>query len=59
MTGGAKLKLKNFINGEPVDAADGATEEVVNPANGDVIAEAPLSGPEDVDRAVAAATKAG
>jgi betaine-aldehyde dehydrogenase len=48
-------KLKNFINGEPVDAADGATEAVLNPATAEPIAEAPLSGPEDVDRAVAAA----
>jgi betaine-aldehyde dehydrogenase len=48
-------KLQNFIDGELVDAADGATEEVTNPANGEVIAEMPLSGGEDVDRAVAAA----
>jgi betaine-aldehyde dehydrogenase len=48
-------KLQNFINGELVDPADGATEEVVNPANGEPIAEAPLSTAEDVDRAVKAA----
>jgi betaine-aldehyde dehydrogenase len=51
-------KLRNFIGGEAVDAADGATEEVVNPATGEVIAEAPLSTKADVDAAVAAATKA-
>ena len=51
----SKTKLQNFIDGELVDAADGATEEVVNPANGEVIAEMPLSGEEDVNRAVAAA----
>jgi betaine-aldehyde dehydrogenase len=51
----SKTKLQNFIDGELVDAADGATEEVMNPANGEVIAEMPLSGEEDVNRAVAAA----
>ncbi len=51
-------KLQNFINGELVDPADGATEEVVNPATGEPIAEAPLSTEEDVDRAVKAARAA-
>jgi betaine-aldehyde dehydrogenase len=50
-----KTKLQNFIDGELVDAADGASEEVTNPANGEVIAEMPLSSEEDVNRAVAAA----
>ena len=54
----AKTKLQNFIDGEFVDAADGATEEVTNPANGEGIAEMPLSTEEDVDRAVAAAKRA-
>jgi betaine-aldehyde dehydrogenase len=53
-----KTKLQNFIDGEFVDAADGATEEVTNPANGEAIAEMPLSTEEDVDRAVAAAKRA-
>ena len=48
-------KLQNFIDGEFVDPADGETEEVLNPATGEAIAEAPLSTAEDVDRAVAAA----
>jgi betaine-aldehyde dehydrogenase len=48
-------KLHNFIDGQLVDPADGATEQVVNPATGEVIAEAPLSSAEDVDRAVHAA----
>jgi betaine-aldehyde dehydrogenase len=51
-------KLQNFINGEFVDPADGQTEEVVNPSTGEVIAEAPVSSAEDVDRAVTAARKA-
>ena len=53
-----KVKLQNFIDGKFVDAADGATEEVTNPANGEVIAEMPLSTEEDVNCAVAAAKKA-
>jgi betaine-aldehyde dehydrogenase len=53
-----KTKLQNFIDGELVDAAEGATEEVTNPANGEVIAEMPLSTEEDVNRAVAAARAA-
>jgi betaine-aldehyde dehydrogenase len=53
-----KTKLQNFIGGEFVDPADGATEDVINPATTEVIAEAPLSGEEDVNRAVAAAKEA-
>ena len=54
----SKTKLQNFIDGEFVDSVDGATEEVTNPANGEVIADMPLSGEEDVNRAVAAAKAA-
>jgi betaine-aldehyde dehydrogenase len=50
--------LQNFIDGQFVDPADGQTEEILNPANGEVIARAPLSSEEDVSRAVAAARKA-
>jgi betaine-aldehyde dehydrogenase len=46
------------IGGESVDAADGQTFDVVNPATGQVMATAPLGGREDVDRAVDAAQKA-
>jgi betaine-aldehyde dehydrogenase len=53
-----KTKLKNFIDGQAVDPAEGGTEKVLNPASGEVIAEAPLSTKEDVDRAVAAAGRA-
>jgi betaine-aldehyde dehydrogenase len=52
------VRAKMVIGGEPVDAADGKTFEVVNPATGKVIATAPQGGKEDVDRAVAAASKA-
>ena len=47
--------LKNFIDGEFVDPADGQTEPILNPATGEAIAEAPLSTRADVDRAVKAA----
>jgi betaine-aldehyde dehydrogenase len=50
--------VRMVIGGETVDAADGGTFEVVNPATGKVIAKVPLGGREDVDRAVAAAQKA-
>src|SRR5579885_644068 len=50
--------LKNFIDGEFVDPADGETEPVINPSTGEVIGRAPLSSPEDVDRAVKAARRA-
>jgi len=53
-----KTKLRNFIGGEAVDPAEGGTEDVVNPATGSAIAEAPLSTKADVDRAVAAAVDA-
>jgi acyl-CoA reductase-like NAD-dependent aldehyde dehydrogenase len=47
-----------FINGEHVDALDGQTFDVINPATSEVIAHAPLGGRADVDRAVEAAGRA-
>ena len=55
MATATKTKLKNFIGGEAVDPAEGGSEDVVNPATGEAIAEAPLSTKADVDAAVAAA----
>jgi betaine-aldehyde dehydrogenase len=52
------LTLRNFIDGEHVEPAEGQTEPVLNPATGEVIAYAPLSSAEDVDRAVGAARRA-
>jgi len=49
---------QQFIGGDFVDAADGRTAEVVNPANDQVIANVPASSQADVDRAVDAAEKA-
>src|SRR3954464_11314068 len=50
--------VKMFIHREHLDALDGQTFEVTNPATGKVIAHAPLGGKADVDRAVEAAQKA-
>ena len=55
MAAATRGRLKNFIGGEAVDPVEGGTEEVVNPATGEPIAEAPLSTKPDVDRAVEAA----
>jgi 1-pyrroline dehydrogenase len=49
---------KNFVGGEWVDAVDGGTMEVLNPATGEVIAEVPRGTQADVDRAVEATKKA-
>ena len=49
---------QQLIGGEFVDAADGRTAEVINPANDKVIASVPASSAEDVDRAVNAAETA-
>jgi betaine-aldehyde dehydrogenase len=52
------LELQNMIGGEFVAPAEGKTEDILNPANGEVIAHAPISTKADVDRAVKAARKA-
>ena len=57
-TADTPLKARMMIGGEPVDAADGQTFDLVNPATGQVIGTAPLGGREDVDRAVDAARRA-
>ncbi|MFQ6016708.1 MAG: betaine-aldehyde dehydrogenase [Kiloniellaceae bacterium] len=46
---------KLYIGGGYVDAASGMRFETVNPATGEVICGIQTAGPEDVDRAVAAA----
>ena len=50
--------LRNFIGGAFVDGGSGATSDVVNPATGQVVARAPLSGAEEVDAAYEAADRA-
>ncbi len=52
------VSARMVIGGASVDAADGQTFEVIEPANGSALATVPLGGREDVDRAVAAARSA-
>jgi betaine-aldehyde dehydrogenase len=54
----APTVARMLIGGESVDAADGRTFDIVDPATGRTIATAPLGGRADVDRAVAAAQAA-
>jgi 1-pyrroline dehydrogenase len=54
----AITQTKNFVGGQWVDAVEGGTMEVHNPATGDVIAEVPSGTAEDVERAVQAAKAA-
>jgi betaine-aldehyde dehydrogenase len=54
----ADKAFRNVVNGELVDAASGQTYDVIDPTTGEVYATAPMSGPEDVDRAYAAADAA-
>ena len=57
-TPGAVPAYQQWIEGAWVDSVSGQTIEVVNPADGRVIATVPASGPEDVDRAANAAAAA-
>jgi betaine-aldehyde dehydrogenase len=50
--------LSNFINGKAAPASSGKSSDVINPATGQVYATAPLSGADDVDRAMNAASAA-
>src|ERR1700690_789437 len=61
MTGGIKTDIRNYqlyINGEWTDSASKKTFPVYDPSTEEVIAQAPDAGPEDVNRAVAAAKAA-
>ncbi len=50
--------LANLIGGEPAQAADGQKMAIVDPSTGRELAQAPRSGPADVDAAVRAASTA-
>src|SRR5437868_7990054 len=54
----SQTKIENFIDGEHRPAADGSDEPIVNPATGEQIATAPLSGEQYVEAAVQAAKRA-
>lgn len=52
------MQTRLFIGGEFVDAADGATIDVLDPHDGSLLARVAEAKEEDVDRAVAAAARA-
>ena len=47
-----------MVGGERLEAADGRTFETIDPATGEPICEVAFAGPEDVERATAAARAA-
>lgn len=49
---------RNLVGGDWVDAVDGATMQVLNPATAEPLAEVPSCTTVDVDRAVGAAVRA-
>lgn len=51
-------QFTNFIDGKPAEPLAGHTADVLDPTTGGVYASAPVSGPEDVDAAMAAAQRA-
>src|SRR5919201_1827734 len=53
-----KVEITNFIDGEERAAAEGGSEPIINPANGEELGTTPLSTQADVDSAVAAAGRA-
>ncbi|MBV8452773.1 MAG: CoA-acylating methylmalonate-semialdehyde dehydrogenase [Deltaproteobacteria bacterium] len=54
----SSVQLPHFINGEWVRSAAGEWLDVVNPATGEVLADVPLAGASEVNRAVEAAAAA-
>jgi betaine-aldehyde dehydrogenase len=58
MATASQTKIENFIDGEHRPAVDRSDEPILNPATGEQIATAPLSGEQDVDAAVQAAKRA-
>lgn len=54
----AMKTLTNFINGKSVPSTSGQTQDLTNPATGEVFAKAPVSNSADVDTAMSAAAAA-
>jgi len=50
--------LHNLVNGQHVDAASGATLDLIDPSTGEVFATSPVAGEADVDVACRAAATA-
>ena len=53
-----KRTVRNFVNGEWCDAADGATSDLISPVTGEAFGTAPVSSAADVDAAFGAAATA-
>ncbi len=53
-----KTALRNFVDGEYAEPADGGYADLIDPSTGEVFASAPVSGAADVDRAMRAAAAA-
>jgi len=51
-------QLRNFVDGQYVEAASDVTSSIINPATGREVALAPVSSEKDVDAAYAAAARA-
>ncbi len=51
-------RLQNFVGGTYCDAEDGPVAPLIDPSTGEAFAEAPVSGPADVDRALHVAAEA-
>jgi len=51
-------KLKNYVNGQWLDPPGASYIDVENPSTGDIIAQVPLTGREEVNKAIEAAHKA-
>lgn len=51
-------KLSLYIDGEFIHGGDRPTQDILNPATGQVIAQLPHATPQDLDRALAAAARA-
>ena len=58
MTTESKVEVGNVVAGAESPAADGRTTDLIDPSTGAAYGTAPLSGPADVDRAMAAAAEA-
>jgi betaine-aldehyde dehydrogenase len=58
MTSEPKIEVRNVVGGQELSAADGRTMDLVDPSTGEAYGTAPLSGPQDVERATAAAAEA-
>ncbi|MEU6645600.1 gamma-aminobutyraldehyde dehydrogenase [Saccharomonospora sp. NPDC046836] len=53
-----KSVLQNFVDGASAEPADGHYADLIDPSTGEVFAAAPVSGQQDVDRAMTAAARA-